>query len=129
MQFLEEQGRGKSDVPMITGIIGFIATIPGTLCAGCMGACASVGSTLLSGHSSGIASFWILLNLASAASGLYFGIKSKEMPRSSGVAMIGAAGLTLFLSFITLNWFWGLIAVTCFSIGGAISLTQEKDNA
>jgi len=129
MQFLQEQGRGKSDVPMITGIIGFVATIPGTLCAGCMGACASTAETLSTGHSSSFGSFWILINLASAAAGMYYGIKSKEMPRSSGAVMIGVAVLTLFLSFITLNWFWGLIAVACFGIGGAISLTQEKTNA
>ncbi len=108
------------------GIIGFVATIPGTLCAGCMGACASAAETVATGHSSGLASFWILINLASAGAGLYFGVKSKSAPRTSGAVMIGVATLTLLLSFITLNWFWGLIAVACFGIGGAISLTQEK---
>lgn len=111
---------------MIMGIIGFVATIPGTLCAGCMGACASVAETVATGHSSGLASFWILINLASAGAGLYFGVKSKSAPRTSGAVMIGVAVLTLLLSFITLNWFWGLIAVACFGIGGAVSLTQEK---
>lgn len=129
MQLLQEQGRGKSDVPMIMGIIGFVATIPGTLCAGCMGAVASAAEAATTGHSSSFGSFWILINLVSAGAGLYYGIKSKETPRSSGAVMIGVAILTLFLSFITLNWFWGLIAVACFGIGGAISLTQEKINA
>jgi hypothetical protein len=126
MQILQENGRGKSDVPMIMGVIGFVATIPGTLCAGCMGACASVGTTLATGQSSNVGSIWILINLASAAAGLFFGIKSKGTPRTSGAVMIGVALLTLLLSFVTFNWFWGLIAVACFGIGGAISLTQEK---
>lgn len=126
MELLQENGRGKSDVPMIMGIIGFVATIPGTLCAGCMGACASAGTTLATGQSSNVGSIWILINLASAAAGLIFGIKSKGTPRTAGAVMIGVALLTLLLSFVTFNWFWGLIAVACFGIGGAISLTQEK---
>lgn len=128
MKLLQENGRGKSDIPMIMGIIGLVATIPGTLCAGCMGGCASVGKTLATGEASNIGSIWILINLASAAIGLFYGIKSKEMPRSSGAVMIGVAVLTLLLSFVTFNWFWGLIAVASFGIGGAVSLTQEKSN-
>jgi hypothetical protein len=126
VELLQENGRGKSDVPMIMGIIGFVATIPGTLCAGCMGVCASVGTTLVTGQSSNVGSIWILINLASAAAGLFFGINSKGTPRTSGAVMIGVALLTLLLSFVTFNWFWGLIAVACFGIGGAVSLTQEK---
>jgi len=128
MALLQENGTGKSDVPMIMGIVGFVATIPGTICAGICGACASAGETLATGNSSGIASFWVLLNLASAAAGLFFGIKSKSTPRSSGAVMIGSAILTLLISLVTLNWFWGLIAAACYGIGGAISLTQEKTN-
>lgn len=128
MALLQENGRGTSDVPMITGIIGFVATIPGTLCAGACSACTSASETLLTGTSSGIASFWIILNLSSAVAALVFGIRSKSTPRSSGAVMIGSAVLTLLISFFTLNWIWGLIAVACFAIGGAISLTQEKTN-
>lgn len=126
MQLLQEHGKGKSELPMITGIIGFIATIPGMLCAGCMGACASAAETLSTGESSSMGSIWALTNLASSVVGMYYGIKSKAMPRTSGAVMIGVALLTLLLSFITLNWFWGLIAVACFAIGGAVSLTQDK---
>jgi len=126
MELLQENGRGKSNAPMIMGIIGFVATIPGTLCAGCVGACTSTVEILGTGHSSGIGTFWVLTNLASAGAGLFFGIKSKATPRTSGAIMIVSAILTLLISFVTFNWFWGLIAVACFAIGGAISLTQVK---
>lgn len=125
MSLLQEEGRGKSDIPMIMGILGFVATLPGLLCAGCTSACGGVLAAS-AGHSAGIASFWLLFNVASSVAGVYFGIKSKETPRSSGAVMIGVAIITLLLSIITFNWFWGLIAVACFSIGGAVSFTQEK---
>ena len=128
MALLQENGRGTSDVPMIMGIVGFVATIPGTVCAGACSACTRNVEILTTGTSSGFASFWVILNLATAVAGLVFGIRSKGTPRSSGAVMLGSATLTLLISFITVNWIWGLIAVACFAIGGAISLTQEKTN-
>lgn len=108
---------------MIMGIAGFVATIPGTICAGICGA-----ATTLIG-ASGIGILGLILSLGSGAAALYYGISSKAMPRSAGVVMLSAAFLTLLFSFFTFNLFWGLIAVACFSIGGAVSLTQEKINA
>jgi len=126
MQLLQEHGRGTSEIPMITGIVGFIATLPGILCAGMCGAFTSAAETLATGESSGIGSIWVLVSLLVSGAGLFYGVRSKAMPRTSGAVMIGVAILTLVLSFISFNWFWGLVAVACFSIGGAISLTQEK---
>jgi hypothetical protein len=128
MKLLTENGRGKSDVPMIAGIVGLIASLPGILCAGCVGACTDTAQTMATGSSSGVGSTWALLNLGSAFIGLFYGIKSKQMPRTSGVVMVGVAIITFLLSFLTFNWFWGLIAIACFAIGGTISLTQEKVN-
>lgn len=43
MELLQENGRGKSAAPMIMGIIGLIATIYGTVCAGCAAIIAATG--------------------------------------------------------------------------------------
>ena len=128
MSLLQETGKGTSDVPMITGVLGFVATIPGTFCAGACSICTSTAETLATGTSSGIASIWLLLNVVAGVAALVFGIRSKSTPRLSGAVMLFSALLTLMLDFITLNWFWGLIAVACFAVGGAVSFTQEKSN-
>jgi hypothetical protein len=128
MALLQENGRGASDVPMITGIIGFVATIPGTVCAGMCGAFRDGMETAMTGSTSGFGKFWLVLNLTTAIVGLVCGIRSKATPRTSGAIMIGSAIITLLISFFTANWIWGLIAVACFATGGAVSLTQEKKN-
>ena len=129
MALLQETGRGTSEVPMIMGILGAVMTIPGIICAGMCAAAGSTAEVLATGQSSGVGSFWMILNIAAAVLGLFFGITSKSTPRTSGVFMLSAAALTLVISFLTLNWMWGLMAVACFAIGGAISLTQDKISA
>ena len=123
MDLLQENGRGNTDVPMIIGIVGFVATIHGTVCASACSTCTKNVEILTTNTSSGVESFWVIVNLATVVAGLVYGIRSNGTPRSLGAVMLGSATLTLLISFIIVNWIWGLIAVTCFAIIGAISLT------
>ncbi len=127
MSILQETGKGTSNGPMIAGVIGFVASIPGTICAGICGAGVDLFSAAATqGEMYGAGTTWIIINVAVALSGLVFGIMSKSRPRLSGFILILASILGLIITIITLNWFWGLITVASFLIGGIISLTQEK---
>jgi len=112
-----KQYRGTSSAPLILGIIGFVLSLPAILCAGvCAVASAGIGTAGLV--------FFILAGII----GLIFGILAKSQPVISGIFLLVAAFFALLaIIFCPIQWFWGLIILILFLIGGIVSLNNKEE--
>ena len=139
--------KGTSNVPLIMGIVGFILSLPNTLCAGACGAIAGAAAGGLSTAEADMALDSEALDTAVAAAeagaaaganaailiagsagllGLIGGILGKSKPSISGIGMLVAAGLLMFQTLAGFNILAFSIAVL-YAIGGIIAFTQKKE--
>ena len=109
----------KSNVPMILGIIGFVAMIPGLLCASACGALVSAGGE------GGTGTFIILLTALPMLVGFVFSFMSKSKPKVTGIVMLISAIVLLIPVVMSGNFFFGLIAFACYLIGGILSFQNK----
>ena len=116
-----------SSTPMIMGVIGFVAAIPGSLCSlFCAGTADALTAAATDGkHGGGVTMAWTVFYLLPVVGGLISGFMAKSNPKLWGWIFIICALMCLGGSIAMLNWFWGLITVACFLIGGAISLNHK----
>ena len=124
--------RGTSIVPLIMGIVGAVIQLPGALCAGL---CAGGVSSALSGGSksaeatmAGVEATGLFLGLGLLAALLGFvaGLFGKKAPIFSGIGLLIATLLTLFLTISTFNIF-SLIALILFLLGAIFAFVQKKE--
>jgi hypothetical protein len=116
-----------SSTPMIMGIVGFVAAIPGSLCSlFCAGSADALTMAASEGkHGGSFTALWIVFSLLPTIGGLVAGFMAKSNTKLWGWLLILFAGMCLVGAIITLNWLWGLITVACFAIGGAVSLSHK----
>ncbi len=117
-------GSNKSNTPMILGIVGFVAMIPGLMCASVCGGAIEVIQQG-SGAGSGVGGTIIALTAIPTLAGFIFSFFSKTKASLAGIAMIASAALLLIPIVMSANWFFGLIAIACYLIGGIISLQNK----
>ncbi|NLA04944.1 MAG: hypothetical protein GX881_04425 [Firmicutes bacterium] len=121
---MEETAKGQSNAPMILGIVGFVAMIPGLLCAAACGACV-VGVEAMATGQAGTGSGIIVLTLFPMVAGFVFGFLSKSQPTISGIVMVASAAFMLIPVIMSANWFFGLITIACYLIGGILSFQNK----
>jgi hypothetical protein len=109
---------------MILGIVGFVAMIPGFLCAQACGAVVSAVDTA-SGTNSGIGGMITALTAIPMVAGLISGFLSKSKGTIAGIGMLASAAVLLIPTVMAGNWFFGLIAVACFTVGGVLSFQNK----
>lgn len=109
----------KSNTPMILGIVGFVAAIPGILCSAMCGGLAEAGGA------QGAGTMWTLFNLVPTVVALIFAFRVKSNPKQSGYVILACTVLCLIATIVTLNWIFGLITVACFAISGILALQQN----
>jgi hypothetical protein len=108
----------KSNTPMILGIIGFVAAIPGLLCS------AMCGSMAEAGGAQGAGTMWTLFNLVPTVVALIFSFRVKSNSKQSGFVILGCTVLILLATIMTFNWVFGLITVACFTIAGVLAVKE-----
>ena len=104
---------------MILGIVGFVAMIPGLLCASACGALMSAGGA------SGSGTFITLLTALPMFAAFIFGFLSKSKAVLAGIVMIASAVILLIPVILSANFLFGLIAFACFLIGGILSFQNK----
>lgn len=113
--------RGKSNAPLILGIIGAVVSLPNLLCAS---ACAAVVGTASGSLGAGI----FIMGLLPVVLGFVFAFFGKSRPTLCGIGMLIAAVVTFIFLVMTgfgsvLSW----IALILFIIAGIIAFVQEKE--
>lgn len=105
-----------SSTPMILGIVGFVASIPGIICTGmCAGLAAAGGA-----H--GAASAFLYFSLVPSILGFIFSFMTNSKAKLAGIVLVSCAVVLLITTIVTFNWFWGLITTACYLIAGILSL-------
>lgn len=116
--------REKSNTPMILGIVGFVAMIPGLLCASACGAFVE-GMSATSGESSGFGGFVFSMTAIPMIAGFIFSFLSKSKAMLSGIVMTASAVILLIPVILSGNWFFGLITVACYLVGGILAFQNK----
>ena len=132
----------KSGAPMILGIIGFIANIPGLFCAAACGAVvtgvaataevAEAAEAIAKGSNSEAAELGVVSGLVGASLiiftlipmllGFIGGFLGKSHPTGSAIVMLLGGIFLLIIPIISTNWFLGIGASICYIIGGVKAL-------
>lgn len=113
----------KSNTPMILGIIGFVAMIPGLICATACGAI--IEATAVAGESGGIGNYIIALTAVPTLAGFIFCFLAKSKAVLSGIIMVASSVIVLVPVIISGNWIFGLITVACYLIGGILAFQNR----
>lgn len=109
---------------MILGIIGFIAMIPGLLCASLCGAIMEAAADA-TGEEGGLGTMIIALTAVPMIIGFIFCFMAKSKARLAGFAMIGSAVVLLVPVIMSGNWLFGLITIACYLIGGILAFQNK----
>ena len=110
----------KSNTPMILGIIGFVAMIPGLLCASACGAILEAGAA-----AAGIGNSVFAMTAIPMLAGFIFCFLAKSKAVLSGIVMTASSVIILIPVIMSGNWFFGLITVACYLIGGILAFQNK----